>query len=128
MIREEVTMSLSMSCSQLYPDVDVCNLLILVADAFISLINVDHTCMRKTSFPQKCQISSSALHNYSVITLGLLASTFKALIVLPLVILLAGMKEQDMMKNTSVTNMRARTLPSQNACRVKADGMGPSYR
>src|SRR3954471_23942102 len=39
-----------------------------------------------------------------------------------------GMKEQDMMKNTSVTSMRARTLPSQNACRVKADGMGPSYR
>src|SRR3954462_7255976 len=39
-----------------------------------------------------------------------------------------GIKEQDMMKNTSVTNMRARTLPSQNACRVKADGMGPSYR
>ncbi len=76
-IREKVTMSLSMSCSQLYPDVDVCNLLILVADAFISLINVDHTCMRKTSFPQKCQISSRALHNYSVITLGLLASTFK---------------------------------------------------
>ena len=32
------------------------------------------------------------------------------------------------MKNTSVTGMRARTLPSQNACRVKADGMGPSYR
>ena len=46
-------MSLSMSCSQLSLDVDVCNLLILVADAFISLINVDHTCMRKTSFPQK---------------------------------------------------------------------------
>ena len=89
MIREEVTMSLSMSCSQLYPDVDVYNLLILVADAFISLINVDHTCMRKTSFPQKCQISSRALHNYYVITLGLLASTFKVLIGLPLVILLA---------------------------------------
>ena len=32
------------------------------------------------------------------------------------------------MKSTLVTNMRARTLPSQNACRVKADGMGPSYR
>ena len=88
MIREEVTMSLSMSCSQLYPDVDVCNLLTLVADAFLTLINVDHTCMRKTSFPQKYQISSSALHNYSVITLWLLASTFKVLIVLPLVILL----------------------------------------
>ena len=39
-----------------------------------------------------------------------------------------GMKEHDMKKNTSVTSMQARTLPSQNACRVKADGMGPSYR
>ena len=82
-------MSLSMSCSPLYPDVDVCNLLILVVDAFISLINVDHTCMRKTSFPQQCQLSSRALHNYFVITLGLLASTFKVLIGLPVVILLA---------------------------------------
>ena len=45
--------------------------------------------MRKTSIPQKCQFSSSALHNYSIITLGLLASTFKVLIGLPLVILLA---------------------------------------
>ena len=36
------------------------------------------------------------------------------------------MKEHDMMENASVTNMRARMLPSQNACRVKADGMGPS--
>ena len=61
----------------------------LAADAFMSLVNVDHTCMRKTSFSQKCQFSSSALHNYSVITLGLLASTFKVLIGLPLVILLA---------------------------------------
>ena len=68
---------LSMSCSKLFFDVDVCNLLILVAGTFMSLINVDHTCMRKTSFPQKCQFSSRALHNYFVITLGLLASTFK---------------------------------------------------
>ena len=37
-----------------------------------------------------------------------------------------GMKEHNMKKSTSVTNMRARMLPSQNACRVKADGMGPS--
>ena len=88
MIREAVTMSLSMSCSQLSLDVDVCNLLILVADTFMSLINHDHTCMRKTSFPQKCQVSSRAFHNYSVITLGLLAITFKVLIGLPLVILL----------------------------------------
>ena len=89
MIPEEVTMSLSTSCSQLLFDVNVCNLLILVANAFMSLINVDHTCMRKTSFLQKCQISSRALHNYSAITLGLLASTFKVLIGLPQVILLA---------------------------------------
>ena len=67
------------------------------------------------------------MHIYSVITLGLLVSTFKVLIGLPLVILLARQEKQDMMKNTSVTNMQARTLPSQNACRVKADGMGPSY-
>ena len=39
-----------------------------------------------------------------------------------------GMKDQVMMKITFVTNMRARILPSQNAYRVKADGMGPSYR
>ena len=59
---------------------------------------------------------------------GLLASTFKVLIGLPLVILLARHERQDILMNSSVTNMRARTLPSQNACRVKEDGMGPSYR
>ena len=64
----------------------------LVADAFLSLINVDHTYMRKTSFPQQCQLSSRALHNYFVITLGLLARTFKVLIGLPLVILLARLE------------------------------------
>ena len=37
-------------------------------------------------------------------------------------------KNRSSKKNTSVTNMRARTLPRQNACRVKADGMGPSCR
>ena len=68
------------------------------------------------------------MHVYSIITLGLLASTFKVLIGLPLIILLARQEKQEMMKNTSVTDMRARTLPSQNACRVKADGMGPSCR
>lgn len=29
-----------------------------------------------------------------------------------------------MEKSFLVTNMRTRTLPSENACRVKADGMG----
>ena len=91
------------------------------------LVNVDHACMRKTSFPQKCQFSGRTLHNYSVITLGLLASTFKVVIGLQVVILLARHERQDIMKSTLVTKMRARTLPSQNACRVKADGTGPSY-
>ena len=39
-----------------------------------------------------------------------------------------GMKEQGIMKSTVVTNMRTRTLPSHNACRVKVDGMGSRYR
>ena len=58
----------------------------------MSLINVDNTCMRKASFLQKCQFSSRALHNYFVITLGLLASTFKVLIGFTLVILLARLE------------------------------------
>ena len=32
------------------------------------------------------------------------------------------------MKSTLLTNMQARMLSSQNACRVKADDMGPSCR
>ena len=31
-------------------------------------------------------------------------------------------------KSSLETNMRTRTFPSQNACRVKADGMGSIYR
>ena len=93
----------------------------------MSLVNVDHTCMRKTSFLQKCQISSSALHNYSVITLGLLASTFKVLIGLPLVILLARHERTGYDEEYFGDEQRARTLPSQNACRVKADGMGSTF-
>ena len=57
---------------------------------------------------------------------GLLASTFKVLIGLPLVILLARHERQDILKSSLVTIVRARTLPSQNACRIKADGLGPS--
>ena len=75
---------------------------------------VEHVIALKTSFPQKCQFSNSALHNYSVITLGLLASTFKVLIGLPLV----GMKEQDILKSSLVTIVRARTL-SQSECPVR---------
>ena len=37
-------------------------------------------------------------------------------------------KNMNTRKSSLVMIVRARTLPSQNACRVKADGMGPSYR
>src|SRR3954462_6810861 len=37
-------------------------------------------------------------------------------------------KNRSSKKNSLETNMRTRTLPSQNACRVKADGMGSTYR
>ena len=78
-----------MSCSQLFLDVDVCNLLILVADAFMSLINVDHTCMRKTSFLQNDLLSAISCIVVPCFKTWLLASIFKVLIGLPLVILLA---------------------------------------
>ena len=50
---------------------------------------------------------------------GLFASTFKVLIGLPLVISLTRCERQDMVKINSVTFLRARTLPSQNACRLR---------
>ena len=37
-------------------------------------------------------------------------------------------KNRSSKKSSLETNMRTRTFPSQNACRVKEDGMGPSYR
>ena len=121
-------MSLSMSCSQLSLDVAVCNLLILVASTFISLINVDHTCMRKTSFPQNAKLAVVPCIIILLSPLGCLRVHSKYSLACHWLFYWPGMKEQDMMRNTTVTNMRARTLPSQNACRVKADGMGPSYR
>ena len=39
-----------------------------------------------------------------------------------------ALKNRSLRKSSLVTNMRTRTLPSQNACRVKADGMGSTYR
>ena len=37
-------------------------------------------------------------------------------------------KNQSLKKSSLETNMRTRTFPSQNACRVKADSMGSTYR
>ena len=88
---------------------------------------VEHVIALKTSFLQQKNYLYHALL-YLEPKHGLLVSTFKVLIGLPLVILLARHERQDILKNSSVTNMRARTLPGQNDCRVKADGMGPSYR
>ena len=50
---------------------------------------VEHVIALKTSFPQNANLVVVPLHSYSIITLGLLASTFKVLIGLPLAILLA---------------------------------------
>ena len=36
-------------------------------------------------------------------------------------------KNRSSKKSSLETNMQTRMLPNQNACRVKADGMGPSY-
>ena len=81
----------------------------------------------KLAFRKTTNLAVEPCINYSVITLGLLASTFNVLIGLPLVILLARLERAGYDEHFSVTSVRARTLPSQNACRVKADGMGPSY-
>ena len=37
-------------------------------------------------------------------------------------------KNRSSKKSSLETNMRTRTFPSQNACRVKADGMSSTYR
>ena len=68
------------------------------------------------------------LHCYFEPNHGLLASTFKVLIGLPLVILLARHERTGFDEEYFGANTRARTLPSQNACRVKADGMGSTYQ
>ena len=39
-----------------------------------------------------------------------------------------GWKNRSSKKSSLETNMRTRTFPNQNACRVKADGMGSTYR
>ena len=87
---------------------------------------VEHVIALKTSFLQKCTyIMHCCILNQNM---GCLRVHSKYSLACHWLFYWPGMKEQDMMKNASVTNMRTRTLPSQNACRVKADGMGPSYR
>src|SRR3954465_6508214 len=87
---------------------------------------VEHVIALKISFPQKF---TYIMHYCSLNqNMGCLRVHSKYSLACHWLFYWPGMKEQDMMKNTSVTNLRARTLPSQNACRVKADGMGPSYR
>src|SRR4051812_8097805 len=87
---------------------------------------VEHVIALKSSFPQKvtyimhCCILSQ--------NMGCLRVHSKYSLACHWLFYWPGIKEQDMMKNIVVTSMRARTLPSQNACRVKVDGMGPSYR
>ena len=87
---------------------------------------VEHIIALKTSFLQKfTYIMHCCILNQNM---GCLRVHSKYSLACHWLFYWPGMKEQDIMKSTLVTNMRARTLPSQNACRVKADGMGPSYR
>ena len=87
---------------------------------------VEHVIALKTSFLQKfTYIMHCCILNQNM---GCLRVHSKYSLACHWLFYWPGMKEQGMMKNTSVTNTRARMLPSQNACRVKADGMGPSYR
>ena len=87
---------------------------------------VEHVIALKTSFPQKI----TYIMYYYILdqNMGCLRVHSMYSLACHWLFYWPRMKEQDIMKSTLVTNMRARTLPSQNACRVKADGMGPSYR
>ena len=85
---------------------------------------IEHVIALKTRFLQKNYLYHALL--YLEPKHGLLVSTFEVLIGLPLVILLARQERTGYDEDLLVTNLRARTLPSQHACRVKADGMGPS--
>ena len=88
---------------------------------------VEHVIALKTRFPQNDLLSAiSCIVVPCSQNTGCLRVHSKYSLACQWLFYWPGMKEQDMMKNTSVTNMRARTLPSQNAYRVKADGMGPS--
>src|SRR3954463_11386606 len=87
---------------------------------------VEHVIALKTSFSQKfTDIMHCCTLNQNM---GCLRVHSKYSLACHWLFYWPGMKEHDMKKNTLVKNMRARTLPSQNACRVKADDMGPSYR
>ena len=59
---------------------------------------------------------------------GMLASTFKVLIGSTGYLIGQAWRNKSSRKSSLVTNMRTRTLPSQNACRVKEDGMGSTYQ
>ena len=79
----------------------------------------------KLAFRKKLPISCLAI---LVPKHGLLASTFKVHWLATGYLIGQAWKNRSSKKSSLETNMRTRTFPSQNACRVKADGMGPSYR
>ena len=108
--------------------VDICNLSswLLEFSWCMPYKDVEHVIALKTSFLQKF----TYIMYYYILdqNVGCLRVHSKYSLACHWLFYWPGMIEQDIMKSTLVMNMRARTLPSQNASRVKADGMGPSYR
>ena len=78
---------------------------------------VEHVIALKTSFLQKfTYIMHCCILNQNM---GCLRVHSKYSLACHWLFYWPGMKEHDIMKSTLVTNMRARTLPSQNAYRLR---------
>src|SRR3954468_12269433 len=87
---------------------------------------IEHVIALKISFPQKftyimhyCSLNQTWVACEYIQSTHWLATGY---------LIGQAWKNQNLEKSSLETNMRTRTLPSQNACRVKADGMGSIYR
>src|SRR4051812_13143697 len=87
---------------------------------------VEHVIALKISFPPKF---TYIMHYCSLNqNMGCLRVHSKYSLACHWLINWPGWKNRSSKKSSLETNMRTRMLPSQNACRVKADGMGSFYR
>src|SRR3954468_24467629 len=88
---------------------------------------IEHVIALKTSFPQKkityvmhcCALNQTWVACEYIQSTHWLATGY---------LIGQAWKNRSSKKNSMETSMQTRTFPSQNACRVKADGMGPTYR
>src|SRR3954470_24785816 len=91
-----------------------------------ALPDIEHVIALKISFPQKftyimhyCSLNQTWVACEYIQSTHWLATGY---------LIGQAWKNQSSEKSSWETSMRTRTLPSQNACRVKADGMGSIYR